>query len=284
MTDTNFFKGMGQKNLCTFSMSIIPTENILGYPVAAVSPEACVDALMKGIDAATGGEARDGTAVKPFWLACLNPHSVQMAMSDPAAVKALRAADVLIPDGMGVVLASRILGGGIRERITGSDIFRELNCSLNDRGGTSCFFLGSTKETLGAIKARMAVGFPSIRFAGSYSPPFKEIFCVEENQLMIEAVNQAAPDVLWVGMTAPKQEKWIYQNKNRLNVKFIAAVGAVFDFYTGNVKRSHPWFLKHGLEWLPRLLQEPRRLWQRTFISAPLFLLMVLKQRITSKI
>jgi len=96
---------------------------------------------------------------------------------------------------------------------------------------------------------------------------------------MIEAVNRAGPDVLWVGMTAPKQEKWIHQNKDKLNVKFIGAVGAVFDFYAGNVKRSHPWFQEHGLEWLPRLLQEPRRLWRRTFVSAPLFLCMVLLQR-----
>jgi len=89
---------------------------------------------------------------------------------------------------------------------------------------------------------------------------------------MIAAVNTAGPDVLRVGMTAPKQEKWIYRNRDRLNVKFIAAVGAVFDFYTGTVKRSHPGFQKLGLEWLPRLLQQPGRLWSRTVISAPVFL------------
>ena len=250
-------------------------EDILGYRVAAVSPKACVDGLVKGI--ATAG---DGTATKPFWLACLNPHSAQIAMSDPAAEEALKAADVLIPDGMGAVLASRILGGGIRERITGSDIFRELSRRLNDRGDASCFFLGSTEETLAAIEARLVGEFPEIRFSGTYSPPFKEVFSEEENRAMIEAVNRAAPDVLWVGMTAPKQEKWIYQNKDKLNVKFIGAVGAVFDFYAGNVKRSHPWFLEHGLEWLPRLLQEPRRLWRRTFISAPVFFRLVFMQRL----
>ena len=261
------------------------TEDILGYTVAAVSLEACVDGLMKGIGVAAEGAAGKvaavaGTAAKPFWLACLNPHSSQMAMSDPAAEAALKAADVLIPDGVGAVLASRILGGGIRERITGSDIFRELSRRLNDRGGASCFFLGSTEETLAAIETRLAGEFPGIRFAGAYSPPFKNVFSEEENRAMIEAVNRAGPDVLWVGMTAPKQEKWIHQNKDKLNVKFIGAVGAVFDFYAGNVRRSHPWFLAHGLEWLPRLLQEPRRLWQRTFISAPVFFWQVLLQRI----
>jgi N-acetylglucosaminyldiphosphoundecaprenol N-acetyl-beta-D-mannosaminyltransferase len=259
---------------------IMRSEDILGYSVATVSPEACVEELVKGIDAVSEGEAGEGAAAKPFWLACLNPHSVHMAMSDPAAEEALKAADILIPDGVGVMLASRILGGGIRERITGSDIFRELSRRLNDRGGAAYFFLGSTEETLAAIETRLADEFPRIRFAGAYSPLFKEVFSEEENRAMIKAINRAGPDVLWVGMTAPKQEKWIYQNKDKLNVKFIGAVGAVFDFYAGNVKRSHPWFLEHGLEWLPRLLQEPRRLWRRTFISASVFFWLVFLQRI----
>jgi N-acetylglucosaminyldiphosphoundecaprenol N-acetyl-beta-D-mannosaminyltransferase len=254
-------------------------EDILGYRVVTVSLDACVEGLVKGIVTED-----DGSAAKPSWLACLNPHSVQIAMSDPASEAALKDADILMPDGVGVMLASRILGGGIRKRITGSDIFRELSHRLNDRGGASFFFLGSTEETLAAIETKLAGEFPKIRFAGAYSPPFKELFSEEENSAMIMAVNRAEPDMLWVGMTAPKQEKWIYENRDKLHVKFIAAVGAVFDFYAGNVNRSHPWFLEHGLEWLPRLLQEPRRLWQRTFISAPLFLLRVLRQRITGKV
>ncbi len=96
---------------------------------------------------------------------------------------------------------------------------------------------------------------------------------------MTDAINTAKPDVLWVGMTAPKQEKWIHQHRDQLDVKFIGAIGAVFDFYTGKVKRSHPVFQKMGLEWLPRLLREPRRLFRRNFVSSPKFLWLVLKQR-----
>lgn len=96
---------------------------------------------------------------------------------------------------------------------------------------------------------------------------------------MIAAVNAARPHVLWVGMTAPKQEKWIHQYRDRLDVNFVAAVGAVFDFYVGTVKRSPPWFLDHGLEWLPRLVQQPGRLWNRTLVSAPRFLHAVVRQR-----
>jgi N-acetylglucosaminyldiphosphoundecaprenol N-acetyl-beta-D-mannosaminyltransferase len=252
------------------------TEDILGYRVAAVLLDACVEELVKGIVSAA-----DSATSTPFWLACLNPHSAQIAMSDIVAEQALKAADILVPDGVGVVLASRILGGGIRKRITGSDIFRELSHRLNDKGGASYFFLGSSEETLARIRQRMAYDYPNIKVAGTFSPPFKDNFSAADNNIMIEAINKARPEILWVGMSAPKQEKWIYLNKDKLDLKFIGAVGAVFDFYAGNVKRSHPWFLKYGLEWLPRLLQEPKRLWQRTFISAPLFLLRVLRQRIT---
>jgi len=270
-----------------YRLMVMRTEDILGYPVATVSFEAHVDALMKGIDVATEGGTGEGatdggTESKPFWLACLNPHSVQVAMSDPAAEAALKSADILIPDGIGIVLASKILGGGIRARITGSDIFRELSRRLNENEGHSYFFLGSTDTILSGIKAKLAAEYPNIRFAGAYSPPFKDVFSAEDDRMMITAVNRAEPDVLWVGMTAPKQEKWIYQNKDKLNVKFIAAVGAVFDFYTGNVKRSHPVFQSLGLEWLPRLLRQPGRLWNRTVISVPKFLFHVLSQRLKS--
>jgi len=260
------------KDQAASALQAIPTEEILEYAVTAMSLDECAELVVDSMDSAVFSI--------PLCLACLNPHSVRSAMSDQKAVEALKWADILIPDGVGIVLASRILGGGIRERITGSDIFRELSRRLNRRGGASYFFLGSSEATLAAIKRRMAQEFPRIRDAGVYSPPFKEVFTEQENRAMIAAVNRAAPDVLWVGMTAPKQEKWIHRNKDKLNVKFIAAVGAVFDFYAGNVKRSHPWFLEHGLEWLPRLLQEPRRLWRRTLVSAPVFFWLVLKQRL----
>jgi N-acetylglucosaminyldiphosphoundecaprenol N-acetyl-beta-D-mannosaminyltransferase len=171
------------------------------------------------------------------------------------------------------------LGGQISERVTGSDIFHGVLEALNQAGGCSVFFLGATEETLVAIRVRMAMDFPNVRMAGTYSPPFKQIFSDDDNERMVAAINAVAPDVLWVGMTAPKQEKWLHEEYGQLNVKFAAAVGAVFDFYTGRVKRSHAVFQWLGLEWLPRLVQEPRRLWRRMFISAPIFVWYVLRQR-----
>jgi len=252
----------------------MPTESVLGYPVAVASLEECIKDILFCIES---------TERNKKYFVCANPHSIQIAQTDSLFDEALKNADLVVPDGVGVVLASRILQGKIKDRITGSDIFWGLNKRLNTLKGTSYFFLGSTEETLKAIKEKMTVEYPNIRFAGSYSPPYKAEFSSEDSRKMVEAVNAVKPDVLWVGMTAPKQEKWIYQNKDKLDVKFIGAIGAVFDFYVGNVKRSHPVFQKMGLEWLPRLLQEPRRLFKRNFVSSPLFLLRVLQQRCLGK-
>jgi N-acetylglucosaminyldiphosphoundecaprenol N-acetyl-beta-D-mannosaminyltransferase len=138
-------------------------------------------------------------------------------------------------------------------------------------------------KTLAEIRQRMAADYPHLLVVDTFSPPFKPEFTPAELDKMIAAINAVRPDILWVGMTAPKQEKWVHQNRHRLQVKFIGAVGAVFDFYTGRVKRSHPIFQKLGLEWLPRLLQEPRRLWRRMGISAPIFLWNDLKAKISGK-
>jgi N-acetylglucosaminyldiphosphoundecaprenol N-acetyl-beta-D-mannosaminyltransferase len=244
-------------------------ENILGYKVNTFSVEDCVDGIFESL--------RNG---KRTWLACFNPHSYATTLKDKIFTKALKDADWLVPDGAGVVLASRILGGNIHNRVTGSDVFSGLNRRMNDAGLMRVYFLGATDETLSAIVKKMAQDYPHIKVAGVYSPPFKDVYSSAEISNMIKTVNSAAPDVLWVGMSAPKQEKFIFENRARMNVKFVAAVGAVFDFYSGNVKRDKDsWLVTHGLEWLPRLLQEPGRLWRRMFVSAPIFVWHLMRQR-----
>lgn len=250
------------------------TEDIAGYAVSTMGVQACVSDIASWIKK---GE-KPGQDKSCRWLACMNPHSYAASLQDDAFAQALHAADWLIPDGAGVVFASKLLKGQIHERVTGSDIFKGVHEELNHVSGFSVFFLGSTEQTLAAIRARMVVDYPNLRVAGVYSPPFKPVYSREELDEMLAAINAAAPDILWVGMTAPKQEKWIFENRARLNARFAGAIGAVFDFYTGKVKRSHPIFQQLGLEWLPRLLQEPRRLWRRMFISAPVFVGHVLRQ------
>jgi len=247
----------------------LPTENILGFEITRLHGDSCCRKIQEWL--------RHGEGKKVFF--CANPHSLMTAYGDPLFRRALLSADLLTPDGSGIVLASRILGGAITERVTGSDIFHGLNRLLDRSREGSCFFLGTNETTLREIQRRMALDYPGLRFAGSYAPPYKPEFSVEDSRRMVAAVNAVEPDVLWVGMTAPKQEKWIYRHREELRVKFIGAIGAVFDFYAGTVKRSHPAFQRLGLEWLPRLLREPRRLWRRNLISSPKFIAMVIVQR-----
>lgn len=237
-------------------------ETLLGYPICCGGMGAVVDDIVDRIRTDPTGRS----------LACINPHSYVVARSNPSFAQALRDADWLIPDGVGIVMASRLLGGSIAERVTGSDIFEGVHQRLAESGGGSVFFLGASEETLRMICDRMAVDHPSVRIAGTYSPPFKQTFSARDVDEMVAAVNAAVPDVLWVGLTSPKQDLWIQQTLPRLSVRFAAGVGAVFDFYAGRVKRSPSIFRRMGLEWLPRLIQEPRRLWRRMFVSAPIFL------------
>lgn len=236
--------------------------DILGYRVEAGSGDDCIRVIARTLRQ----DRRDCA-----WMACLNPHSYASGRRDTVFRQALQSANWLIPDGVGVVIAGCILGSRIRERITGFDIFEGVMTEL-DRTNGSVFFLGSTEQTLNAIVERLPHDYPQIRIAGVYSPPFKPEFTDTENNDMVAAIVASKADVLWVGMTAPKQEKWLAAHRDQLPVTFAGAIGAVFDFYTGNVKRSHPLFQRLGLEWLPRLLQQPKRLWRRMFVSAPIFL------------
>jgi N-acetylglucosaminyldiphosphoundecaprenol N-acetyl-beta-D-mannosaminyltransferase len=249
-------------------MGALKTEDVVGFSVVAEPLENCLEQIADWLD----------RKERPKFFACANPHSLVIATHDILFKKALLSADLLTPDGAGVVIASRTLGGTIRKRITGTDVFLGV-CGLQNKSEGSVFFLGSTEKNLLKIRDKMALDYPNIRIVGSYCPPFRPEFSERENAAMIKAVNHAKPDALWVGMTAPKQEKWIHQNRNRLNVGFVGAIGAVFDFYSGNVKRPHPFFQRIGLEWLPRFLREPRRLLDRNLRSTPIFLWWILKEK-----
>ena len=208
----------------------------------------------------------------------LNPHSYVLSKQDPDFRQALLSADILLPDGVGIKLAARILEGRRIEKFAGFDLHFVLLKALQNKHG-SCFYFGSSEDTLSGIEVRIASEYPSIR-TGYLSPPFRGEFEVEENDEMIEIINRFAPDVLFVGMTAPKQEKWVYEHRGKLRVPLICSIGAAFDFYAGTVKRPKPIWIRLGLEWLPRLLREPRRLWRRNFISTPLFMWYVGKEKL----
>ena len=212
-------------------------------------------------------------------LICLNPHSYAVARKEPAFWKALSKCRWLIPDGIGVVLGAQFLGTPLPKRIAGHDIFDDLNQRMNASKGR-VFLLGASEETLRAVVARLSNDYPDLVVAGYLSPPYATEFTSEESSMMVQKVNAARADVLWVAMTSPKQDLWIAENIDRLEVRFAAGVGAVFDFYSGRIPRSSGRFQRLGLEWLPRLIKEPRRLWRRMLISAPFFVWHVLKAKL----
>jgi N-acetylglucosaminyldiphosphoundecaprenol N-acetyl-beta-D-mannosaminyltransferase len=212
-------------------------------------------------------------------FACANPHSLVVAQHDPAFQSALKQADLVVADGVGVSFMARLAGVQIGPRITGTDYFQGVLNSLQQRGGGRVFFFGSSQRVLDLIAKRFASDFPSLILCGMLSPPFR-LWSDEENLRMVQVINDARPDVLWVGMTAPKQEKWVEENRQNLAVPVIGSIGAVFDFYAGTYARAPQWICRIGLEWAYRFLLEPRRMWQRNCVSAPKFLWLVLSRHI----
>lgn len=211
----------------------------------------------------------------------INAHSFNVAQDDDLFREALVNGDALIPDGKSIVWACRFLSADTRpsERIAGWDLFECEMEKLQRSGGGKCFFLGSSQPVLDKIKERAAADYPSITVE-TYSPPFKPEFSAEDDRSMIQAVNDADPDILWIGMTAPKQEKWAYRHWSELDIHcHCGTIGAVFDFYAGTVKRAPEWMQKAGLEWLHRLVSNPRRLWRRYILGNSKFIASVIKER-----
>jgi N-acetylglucosaminyldiphosphoundecaprenol N-acetyl-beta-D-mannosaminyltransferase len=224
-----------------------------------------------------GNLNEEGFATKTL-INTINQYSLCIAEQDAAFKKALQGSDILLPDGMAVVAAVRLLLGKKIKKIAGADIHLHLLQELEQKGG-SCFYLGSSETTLMKIRERIAIEFPNVR-VGTYSPAFQPDFSHDKKSKKVAVVNAFQPDVLFVGMTAPKQEKWAYSHKEYLDARIICSIGAVFDFYAGTVERPGPFWVKLRLEWFIRLLKEPKRMWKRYLYYGPVFIRLVLKEKI----
>ena len=215
----------------------------------------------------------------PVIFVCANPHSLVVAQHDGSFQSALTQANLVVADGVGVTFMARLVGVQIGPRITGTDYFQAVLNALQQSGSGRVFFFGSSQRVLDLIAKRFASDFPSLILCGMLSPPFRS-WSDEENRRMVQVINDAKPDVLWVGMTAPKQEKWVEENRYNLTVPVIGSIGAVFDFYAGTYARAPQWICHIGFEWAYRFLSEPRRMWQRNCVSAPKFLWLVLSRHV----
>ena len=246
----------------------------------------------------------------------INAHSYNTARKDGLFAEALTNGDVLIPDGVSIVKACRWIKAKSqpKERIAGWDLFSfemenlerkqcgmlNVECGANNSSldnsqsaladnpkfkiqnsefrspQRTVMFMGSSEKVLDLIVKRAAKVYPHLKVV-TYSPPYKPEFSEEDNKAIIDAINAADPDLLWIGMTAPKQEKWTYSHWDELNIHcHVGTIGAVFDFFAGTVERAPMWWQRHGLEWLYRLLKEPKRMWRRYIIGNALFLFNVI--------
>ncbi len=208
----------------------------------------------------------------------INQYSYCVAENDEEFKTSLQKADVLLPDGVAIVLAVRFMDNIKIKKIAGADIHLHCLQKLNREHG-SCFYLGSSNATLSKIEARVKKEYPNIK-VGTFSPPYKAQFSDEENAEMIEKVNNFNSDVLFIGMTAPKQEKWAFSHKHELDVQLICSIGAVFDFYAGTINRPNKIWVSLGLEWLNRLTKEPKRMWKRYLYYGPIFFSHIIKQKL----
>ena len=246
----------------------------------------------------------------------INAHSYNTARKDGLFAEALTNGDVLIPDGVSIVKACRWIKAKSqpKERIAGWDLFSfemenlerkqcgmlNVECGANNSSldnsqsaladnpkfkiqnsefrspQRTVMFMGSSEKVLDLIVKRAAEVYPHLKIV-TYSPPYKPEFSEEDNKAIIDAINAADPDLLWIGMTAPKQEKWTFSHWDELNIHcHVGTIGAVFDFFAGTVERAPVWWQRHGLEWLYRLLKEPKRMWRRYIIGNALFLFNVI--------
>ena len=224
------------------------------------------------------GDIKDLSFVDKTLINTINQYSFCIAETDSQFKEALQGSDILLPDGMAIVAAVRLLENKKITKIAGADLHDFLLDDLNKKGGT-CFYLGSSENTLQKIVSRLAREFPNVQFQ-TFSPVYTTEFSTIEHRQMLDAVNAFQPDVLFVGMTAPKQEKWAFVHKEQLDAKIICSIGAVFDFYAGTVVRPHPFWIKLRLEWFVRLLKEPKRMWKRYLYYGPVFIKLILAEKL----
>lgn len=206
----------------------------------------------------------------PFYIVTPNPEMVYIASDDKQFKNLLNSAKYKIPDGIGIIIASKIYGKPIKERISGIDVFD----LLGNFGRIRIFLLGSKEEAVKEATAKLKNKFSNIEAIGYHNGYFRK----EENDTIIEKIKQFKPDILFVGLGCPKQEEWIYENYRKAGAKVTIGVGGSFDVVSGLKKRAPAILVKIGLEWFYRFLQEPRRRAVR-ILRVPLFLIKVLIER-----
>jgi N-acetylglucosaminyldiphosphoundecaprenol N-acetyl-beta-D-mannosaminyltransferase len=243
----------------------IPRANILGVGVSVIN-------MVMALHAIEGWIARR----ESHYICVTGVHGVMESQRDAELRRIHSTAGLVTPDGMPLVWLSRRMGFRHVERVYGPDLLLAV-CERSLAWGSCHFFYGGAPGVAETLARRLQSRFPGLRLAGTYSPPFRPL-TLEEDQAVVERINAAQPDIVWVGMSTPKQERWMAEHVGRLSASVLVGVGAAFDFHAGLKRQAPRWMQTSGLEWLFRLLVEPRRLWRRYLINNPWFLWLILLQ------
>lgn len=260
--DRGEFKGADASpkswNMQTESLSHTARVNVLGVAVSAIDMDQAVELSDRLIQ--TGGKG---------YVCVTGVHGVMEAQRDPALRQVLNRAFLVTPDGMPTVWMGHLQGCPAMRRVYGPDYMMAM-CRLSLKRRYRHFLYGGGVGVAERLKHRLEVLLPGIEIAGTYAPPFRPLLPCEEKNVA-EMVSQCRPDILWVGMSTPKQERFMAQYIERLDVHLMVGVGAAFDIHAGITRDAHPWVKKCGLQWLDRLIREPRRLWRRYLLNNPPF-------------
>lgn len=214
------------------------------------------------------------------YVAICNAHVVVTASRDGAYREVINAADMATPDGAPVAWMLRRQGFAGQPRLSGPDLMWAL-CERCAAEGLPVYFYGSHQATLSALQSRLLAAFPGLRVAGLESPPFRALSAAEDAEA-VARINASGAGLVFVGLGCPKQEQWMAEHRGRVQAVMLG-VGAAFDFHAGRVRRAPEWMQEHGLEWLHRLLSEPRRLWRRYLVTNTLFVLGAARQLLLAR-
>jgi len=218
---------------------------------------------------------------KCHWIVVTGMHGIMETHRNPNLKKILNSADLFVPDGISLIWLARYSGFPLKKRVSGTDLIGEFFKVANQKGYSN-FFYGDSEETLQKLVDKLLIDFPNLKIVGCYPSHFKPLFSKEDTQI-IRVINQKKPDVLWVARGLPKQERWIFEYREKLDVPVVIGVGAAFKFLSGEIKRAPTLVGELGLEWLWRFFQEPKRMWRRVFLDIPQFVFLVLGELIIKK-
>lgn len=233
-----------------------------------------VPVLGQPLDALSWGDALDrisawATRHESRYVCITNAHSVVTGNQDEAFGDVLAQADMVTPDGAPVAWMMRHLGAPDQERINGPDLMWRY-CERAAAAGQSIYLYGGTERTLELLQQRLRATWPALKVAGAVSPPFRAL-SAEERSAHVAAINASGAGTVWVSLGCPKQERWMAEHRGQVHAVMIG-VGAAFDYHAGTIQRAPLWMQRSGLEWLHRLVSEPRRLWRRYLVTNSLFI------------